>query len=136
MGDFTEDDKEYFRQTIFYAAEKVGYQALADEFKVSPGTIGRWIGGRSMPPESVRKNIQERVIALLKETNEKQKKEDFKKLVSKASVKLGPHAVCELFSVSISTVRRWMAGTHWIHPLMMDGATQALRNLLETKKAD
>jgi len=77
MGDFTEDDKEEFRQAIFYAAEKVGYQVLADEFKVSPGTIQRWInnGGKYLAEHS-RRIIKERATALLKKANEESKKAD------------------------------------------------------------
>lgn len=132
----TPSEKDWFRQLIYEATQKVGEEILAEEFKVSVGTIRRWVAGRSVPPEYSRKVIEGRVGALLKEANEKQKKEYFKELVSEVNAKLGPDAVCDLFSVSIPTVQRWIAGTHWIHPIMIDNAIVLLRDLLANKKAD
>ncbi len=136
MGDFTVDDKEFFRQAIFYTVQKIGIQTLADELKVSPGTIGRWIGGKSMPPKFSRNNIQERAVALLRKANEETEKEEFCDTVAKAVEKIGFVAIATQFEVAVSTVKRWINGTANPLPRMRREITRYLKEHLQSKKAD
>lgn len=136
MGDFTVDDKEEFRQAIFYATQKIGHQALADEFKVSPGTIQRWIDGKSIPPKFSRDNIQKRAVALLQKANEETEKEEFRKTVAEAAEKIGFMAIASQFEVAISTVKRWINGTANPLPRIRKEITRYLKEQLQSKKAD
>lgn len=43
-------------------------QALADEFKVSVGTLERWAEGESLPPEEIRVHVLQRVTAIMLQT--------------------------------------------------------------------
>lgn len=138
MGDFTADDKEEFRQTIFYAAEKIGYQALADKFKVSPGTIGRWIDGKSIPPKSVRSNIQERTIALLQKANEEADKKEFSSFITEALKKVSAEEIARVYGdeVATTTVARWANGYASPHPRIRKLLMQLIQEkLLKNKTA-
>ena len=65
---FESDDEEAFTQILRHCvAAGVTQVRLADEFKVSPGTISRWQAGKSMPAQLVRAVIIQRAVSLLRE---------------------------------------------------------------------
>lgn len=56
-------NKEPFSMILDFYLECGGsYEKLADEFKVSVATIGRWIEGKSLPPQKVREIIMKRIL--------------------------------------------------------------------------
>ena len=56
-------DKEPFNMILDFYLECGGTcEKLADEFKVSVATIGRWIEGKSLPPQEVRDIIMKRIL--------------------------------------------------------------------------
>lgn len=137
MGDYTFNNEEMFRQAIFYAAEKIGKQALADKFKVSPETIQRWIDGKSVPPKSSRDNLQAKAIALLRKTNEEINKKEFSSFISEALKKVSARDIAGLCETCIGTVSRWANGYSSPHPRIRKFLMQLIQEkLLQNKKAD
>ena len=58
------DDDMFFTEVIKNGLKVFTAQFLADEFKVSQGTIKRWVKGKSLPYVSIRKHIVGRIIKL------------------------------------------------------------------------
>ncbi len=138
MGDKTIDDKEEFRQAIFYAAEKIGYQALADEFFVSIGTIRRWINGKSIPAKLVRNKLKERAVVLLQKANEETEKKEFSSFISEALKKVSAEEIVRVCGdeVATTTVARWANGSASPHPRIRKLFTQLIQELLQNKRAE